>query len=124
MNPITQLTTGRPTRPHSQTGMPIDFNDLHANDVLLIGTQNTRYRFVVDCEKEMRGRLSMDLSGSALFDAVLIGSMGREMEDLHLRISRLEPQSQALFFVQQGDKILKVLTSMITSLCCIRAARK
>jgi hypothetical protein len=124
MNPIIHLTKCRQTRPHSQTCRSIDFNDLHANDVLLIGTQNTRYRFVVGCEKEMRGKLSMDLSGSALFDAVLIGSMGREVEELHLRISRLEPQAQALFFVQQGDKILKVLTSMIISLCCIRAARK
>jgi hypothetical protein len=102
---------------HSQA---IDFEELRANDILIIGTQNTCYRFVVGCEKEMQGKLSGDVYGRSFLQAVLIGSMMKDGERLRTQLSRLEPQSHALFFVQQGDKLLKVLTSLITSLGCIR----
>jgi hypothetical protein len=72
----------------------------------------------------MLGKLSTDAHGSFFVEAVLIGSMVKNGESLRMQISRLESQSQALFFVQQGDKLLKVLTSPITSLCCIRAGEE
>ncbi len=121
MNTATNIVNQPTLLLHSQRGVAIDFKDLRVNDILLIGTQNTCYRFVITCEKEMLGKLSGDLRDSAFLQAVLIGSMVQHGESVQTKISRLEPQSHALFFVQQGDKILKVLTSLITSLCCIRA---
>jgi hypothetical protein len=108
----------------SHSSQAIDFKELRANDIILIDTQNTCYRFVLTCEKEMQGRLSEDPYGRTFIQAVLIGSMMKDGERLRTQISRLEPQSHALFFVQQGDKLLKVLTSLITSLGCIRVGEK
>jgi hypothetical protein len=104
----------------SQRALAIHFKDLRVNDILLIGTQNSCYRFVITCEKKMHGRLSGNPHNGLSCEAVLMGALVIHGEHLHTLISRLEPQSQALFFVQQGDKLLNLLTSVITTLSCIR----
>jgi hypothetical protein len=78
------------------------------------------YRFVITCEKKMHGRLSGNPHNGLSCEAVLMGALVIHGEHLHTLISRLEPQSQALFFVQQGDKLLNLLTSVITTLSCLR----
>ena len=105
---------------HSQRTMAIDFKDLRLNDIILIGTRNTCYSFVITSERGMRGRLSGDSQNNFFPEAVLIGSLVKEGERVHMLMSRLEPLSHAMFFVRQGERLLEVLTSPITSLCFVR----
>lgn len=105
---------------HSQRVVAINFKHLRMNDIILISTQNTCYSFVITSERGMRGRLSGDSPNDFFPEAVLIGSMVKDGERVHLLMSRLEAQSRGLFFVRQGDRLLEVLTSPITSLCCVR----
>jgi hypothetical protein len=108
---------------NSQRVVAIDFKELCVNDIILIGTLNTCYRFVLTSEKGMQGRLSGDSPNDFFPEAVLIGSLVNEGEQVRIFRSRLEPSSQALFYVKQGEQLLELLTSSITSLCCVRPVR-
>lgn len=120
MNTASKILHHQLTCAHSQQMVAIDFKDLRANDILLIGTQNTCYSFVLTSERGLRGKLSGDTSNNFFPEAVLIGSLVKEGERVKLLMSRLEPQAHALFFVKQGEQLLEVLTSSIVSLCCVR----
>ena len=104
----------------SQRVVAIEFKDLRLHDIILIGTRNTSYSFVITSERGMRGRLAGDSQNNYFPEAVLIGSLVRDGERVQLMMSRLESQAHAMFFVRQGDRLLEVLTSPITSLCCVR----
>jgi hypothetical protein len=120
MNTAMNITHHQKVFLHSQRVEAIDFNDLRANDIIIIGTQNTCYSFVITCEAGMYGKLQSDSQNNFFTDAVLFGSVAREGEDDQPLMPRLEAQSHALFLVQQGDKVMKVITSLITSLRCLR----
>ncbi len=122
MNPATKtnITPHPQARLGSQRDRAIDFQDLRVNDILLIGTQNTCYSFVVSSERGMCGALSGDSPDNFFPEAVLIGSLIKEGEQVHLLMSKLEPHSQALFFVKHGERLLEMMTSSILSLCCVR----
>jgi hypothetical protein len=106
---------------NSQKVVTIDFKELSANDIILIGTLNTCYSFVITSESGMQGRLSGDSPNDFFPEAVLIGSLVNDGEQVRLLRSRLEPCSQALFYLKQGEQLL---TSSITSLCCVRPVRR
>jgi hypothetical protein len=120
MNTASKIRLQQPTAGHSQRIMAVDFKDLQVNDIILIGTRNTCYSFVLTSERGMRGNLSGDTSNNFFPEAVLIGSLVKEGEHVQLLMSRLEPRAHALFFVKQGEQLLEILTSSITSLCCVR----
>jgi hypothetical protein len=121
MNPVTDIKNHQKVLLHLQPVAAIEFKDLRVKDIILIRTQNTHYSFVITSEIGMQGNLSSDSPNDFFPDAVLFGSLVKQEDDQKF-ISRLEPQSQALFLVQQGNQLLKVITSLITGLCCVRPA--
>jgi hypothetical protein len=120
MNTASKISNHRQALWPSQRVAAIDFKDLQMNDIVLIGTQNTCYSFVMTSERGMRGKLSGDTANHYFPEAVLICSLIKEGERIQMSMSRLEPYAQALFFVKQGEQLLEVLTSPITSLCYVR----
>jgi hypothetical protein len=119
MNSATSIITHPKVFLPLQPVVAIDFKDLRAKDIVLIRTQNTCYSFVITSEIGMHGRLSSDSQNEFFPEAVLFGSLVKEEEEQRF-ISRLEPQSHAMFLVQQGNQLVKVITSLITGLCCVR----
>lgn len=121
MNPATDMTNHQEMLLQLQPVAAIDFKDLRVKDIILIQTQNTHYSFEITSAIGMQGNLSSDSPDDFFPDAVLFGSLVNQEEDQKF-ISGLEPQSQALFLVQQGNQLLKVITSAIIGLCCVRSA--
>jgi len=120
MNSATNIVNQQKMFLHLQRVVAIDFKDLRTNDIILIRTQNTCYSFVITSADGMHGKLSSASQNDFFSEAVLFGSLVKEQEEEQIFVSRLEPQSHALFVVQQGSQLLKMITSLITGLCCVR----
>jgi hypothetical protein len=104
----------------SPQGLSIDFNELYVNDIILIRTPNTSYSFVITSKRGMQGQLCGDSRDHFFPEAVLVGSLIKNVGQVQMLMSRLETQTQALFFAQRGNQLLEVVTPPIISLCWIR----
>ena len=100
----------------------ITFDDINANDKVLIKTRNSEYRFSVIDPRNHKGMLSGGTLGEEPREAFLIESRGKG-EDGALRDFRgLKTGTQALFYLSSGLRIERVTTSKISGLTLVKAA--
>ena len=98
----------------------LEFRDLRAGDIVLIRTRNNLYSFLVGNQRTLSGRLVSEVSESRVRDATLVGAVIMRAGKGHTLTSRLVTKSKALFAVQRGNQIIRLTTSTVVSLCCIR----
>jgi hypothetical protein len=100
----------------------ITFEDIKAQDKVLIRTMNSEYRFAVIDPLKHKGMLSGGTLGEEPQEAFLIESLIRG-EDGDLRDFRgLKTGGRALFYLSSGRSIERVTTSKISGLTLVKAA--
>ena len=99
----------------------ITFNELRANDSLLIETRNSTYNFSIVDPKSRLGVLSGGALSDHAEDATLIG-VKLESGAVDSDTSRLTTHSRALFYLHISGCFRSLTTSVITSLVHIRGA--
>jgi hypothetical protein len=100
----------------------ITFEDINAEDKLLIKTRNSEYRFSVIDPENHKGLLSGGTLGNEPLEAFLIESRSKG-EDGALRDFRgLKTGARALFYLSSGRSIERVITSKISGLTLVKAA--
>ena len=100
----------------------IAFEDIKAQDKVLIRTMNSEYRFAVIDPLKHKGMLSGGTLGEEPREAFLIESLIRG-EDGALRDFRgLKTGARALFYLSSGRRIERVTTSKISGLTLVKAA--
>ena len=98
----------------------LEFRDLRARDIVLIRTRNNLYSFLIGNERTLSGRLVSEVRESRVRDAILVGAVIMREGKCHTLTSRLVTKSRALFAIQRGNRIIRLTTSTVVSLCCIR----
>lgn len=107
--------------PGEQAG-GLAFSEIRANDYLLIYTRNSFYSFLVTDAAEMRGTLAGGAHLGGGSDAVLLGAIVKRSQSKFLtERTRLQADSRALFVVDAGEGVRKLMTSTITRLICLRS---
>ncbi|HYP28198.1 MAG TPA: hypothetical protein VE262_15895 [Blastocatellia bacterium] len=101
----------------------IDFEDLSANDELLIRTENSRYRFSVINPAQKCGTLSGGSLGDQLCNVVLLGGMVKS-DGSSAIIQALRTESRAFFSICTQGGLKQLLTSLIVELTHIKAGTK
>ena len=100
----------------------ITFDDIKADDKVLIKTTNSEYRFSVIDPRNHKGMLSGGNLGEEPREAFLIESLDKD-EDGALRDFRgLKTGARALFYLSTGCAIERVTTSKISGLTLVKAA--
>ena len=105
---------------HLRRVRTLEFSDLRAGDIVLIRTKNNLYSFSVANERTLCGRLLSGLNKGQFPDAVLVGAVGGREGGRQMLTSRLVTQAQALFAIQRGNAVIRLTTSTVVSLCCVR----
>lgn len=100
----------------------IVFEDMNAQDKLLIKTMNSEYRFSVIDPLNHKGMLSGGALGEEPQEAFLIESLIRGEDGATQDFRGLKTGARALFFLSCGRSIERVTTSKISSLTLIKAA--
>ena len=98
----------------------LEFNDLRAGDIILIRTRNNLYTFQIGNERTLCGRLLGEVNKTHFPEAVLIGAVIGRRGRPHTLTSRLVTESRALFAVHQGNEVIRLTTSTVVSLGCVR----
>lgn len=100
----------------------ITFDDIKADDKVVIKTRNSEYRFSVIDPLNHKGMLSGGTLGEEPREAFLIESRSKG-EDGALRDFRgLKTGARALFYLSSGRAIERVTTSKISRLTLVKAA--
>ena len=121
MNFETSTNSG-PVRPSGvDVNSAITFDEIKANDKVLIRTRNSEYRFSVIDPANHKGMLTGGTVGDEPREAFLIESLGRG-EDGGLKDFRgLKTGARALFYLSSAGHIERVTTSKIDSLVLVKA---
>ena len=100
----------------------ITFDDIKADDKVLIKTKNSEYRFTVIDPQNHKGMLSGGTLGDEPCEAFLIESLGRNDDGILQDFRGLKTGARALFYLSSGPSIKRVTTSKISGLTLVRAA--
>jgi hypothetical protein len=100
----------------SQSVMTLDCSNLGKNDLIIIRTQNNLYRFLVTDAKARRGRLTGESRKTDFPDAVLIGALIPDGEQMQTLNANLQTAAQAQFVIHQGREKKQLTTSAIIAL--------
>lgn len=109
---------------HSQSydlSSAITFDDINANDKVLIRTRNSEYRFSVIDPVSHKGMLTGGTLGEEPREAFLIESIGKDEHGALRDFSGFKTGARALFYLSSGHRIERVTTSKISSLSLIKA---
>lgn len=98
----------------------IDFEDVSANDELLIRTENSKYRFSVIDAAQKCGTLSGGSLGDPLCNVVLLGGVIKTDSSSTI-IQALRTESRAFFSICMRGGLKQLLTSAIIELVHIKA---
>ncbi len=100
----------------------ITFDDVKADDKVLIKTRNSEYRFSVIDPMKHKGMLSGGTLGEEPREAFLIESLTKGEDGAQRNISGLKTGARALFYLSSGRSIERVTTSKISGLTLVKAA--
>lgn len=100
----------------------ITFEDVKADDKLLIKTRNSEYRFSVIDPLNHKGMLSGGTFGDEPREAFLIESLTRGEDGAFRDFRGLKTGARALFYLTSGRSIERVTTSKISGLTLVKAA--
>ena len=98
----------------------IALDSLSAADRLLIRTRNSTYRFVVTDPAAFRGTLVREAMRACEGDSVLIGARARNGH-LESDTLKLKTGSRAIFLIESGGCLKRIITSAITQLVHARS---
>lgn len=99
----------------------IAFEDIKANDKVLIRTRNSEYRFSVIDPVNHKGMLTGGTLGEEPREAFLIESIGKGENGAVRDFPGLQTGARALFYLSSGPKIERVTTSKISGLTLVKA---
>jgi hypothetical protein len=100
----------------------ITFDEIEANDKVLIRTRNSEYRFSVIDPLNHKGMLSGGTLGEEPCEAFLIESRTKGEDGAQRNIRGLKTGARALFYLSSGHSIKRVTTSKISGLTLVKAA--
>lgn len=107
--------------PSGDLSSTITFEDIQANDKVLIRTKNSEYRFSVIDPVNHKGMLTGGSLGEESREAFLIESLGRGEDGTFKDFHGLKTGARALFYLSAGRSIERVTTSKIDSLVLVKA---
>lgn len=112
--------------PHHSSCCDLDsaltFDDIKADDKVLIKTRNSEYRFSMIDPERRKGTLSGGSLGDESREAFLIESHIMNEDGVLHDFSGLKIGGRALFYVSSGRSIERVTTSIVSGLTLVRAA--
>lgn len=121
-----QIETSFDSGPHYSPCCDLDsvitFDDIKADDKVLIKTRNSEYRFSVIDPLSHKGMLSGGTLGDEPREAFLIESLARSDDGILRDFRGLKTGARALFYLSSGPSIERVTTSKISSLTLVKAA--
>ncbi|HXG65777.1 MAG TPA: hypothetical protein VNO70_11770 [Blastocatellia bacterium] len=94
----------------------IAFDDLSATDEIFIRTENSEYRFSVIDPAQHSGVLSGGAWGDQRREAFLIGAVSEDGKSPKMTSEVLKTGARALFFLNTGKGVQRILTSVIQKL--------
>ncbi len=100
----------------------IPFDDINADDKVLIRTRNSEYRFSIIDPRSHKGMLSGGTLGEEPREAFLIESRSKGEDGGSGEFRGLKTGAQALFYLSSGRAIERVTTSKIAGLTLVKAA--
>lgn len=102
------------------TAKELSIGEMCAADEIMIGTGNSIYSFSVTDPAERRGILSGGRLEGAGVNAALIGSVVEGEGDAATFLSGLKTGARALFYIELGPGLKRLLTSAVTDLFYVR----
>lgn len=112
----------RPLQSHGlDLSSAIAFDDIKANDKVLIRTRNSEYRFSVIDPVNHKGMLTGGTLGDEPREAFLIESISKAENGALRDFDGLQTGARALFYLSSGPKIERVTTSRISGLTLVKA---
>ncbi len=98
----------------------LSLGGLCAADEIMIRTGNSVYSFSLTDPVEGRGILSGGRLEGLGVTAALVGSVAEGEDDSYTFLSGLKTGARALFYIEFGQGMKRLLTSTITDLFCVR----
>jgi hypothetical protein len=121
-----QCETSRDSGSHDSLRGDLDaaitFDDVAADDKVLIRTRNSEYRFSVIDPLHCKGMLSGGTLGDEPREAFLIESRSNGEDGDRGEFRGLKTGAHALFYLSSGRAIQRVTTSRISGLTLVKAA--
>jgi len=118
----TSFDSGPHPSPRCNLDSAIAFDDVKADDKVLIKTRNSEYRFSVIDPAKHRGMLSGGTLGCEPREAVLIESQSKDDDGALRAFGGLKIGARALFYLSGGRCVERVTTSIISSLTLVKSA--
>ena len=118
----TSIDSGSHHLPGCELETNIPFENIKADDKVLIRTRNSEYRFSVIDPRTHKGMLSGGALGEKAQEAYLIESLDRGEGGSLQDFRGLKTGARALFYLSSGQSIERVTTSKISSLTLVKAA--
>lgn len=105
---------------HKQTSQEFSFDDLKANDQLIINTHNNQYRFELIDPHSRLGTLTGGRLGQNVYEATLLYSSQGTLKTINEKSISIE--ATAIFLVKCDNMATHLYTSRITNLTLLRYA--
>ena len=118
----TSIDSGSLHSPCSDVETTIPFEDIKADDKVLIRTRNSEYRFSMIDPRSHKGMLSGGALGEEAHEAYLIESLGCGEGGSLQDFRGLKIGARALFYLSSERSVERVTTSKIAGLTLVRAA--
>ena len=108
--------------PGGQVDASIAFDEINANDKVLIRTMNSEYRFSLIDPLSHKGMLSGGALGDEPREAFFIESRNKGEDGASTEFRGLRTGACALFYLSSGRNLERVTTSKISGLKLVKAA--
>jgi hypothetical protein len=99
----------------------IEFEDLQPTEEIVIETQNSCYRFLVNDAVHRRGFLSGGSLGNQAQKAILLGTIIKQGEGYTTDPKGLKINARALFYLETPSGMKHLVTSIITRLSQVKS---